>query len=110
MLLANENSSNQGDKLIQYSIMAADEGKHVTHSSREFTRMLMMHACTARGALHHAHHRTAGARGRTPPRSHGASDCVLDPRIRLHFENFQSILENLSRGDRLATLRTGLIA
>ena len=39
---------------------------------------------------------------RTPPRSHGASDCVLDPRIRLHYEYFQSILENLSRGDRLA--------
>jgi hypothetical protein len=37
MLLANENSSNQGDKLIQYSIMAADEGKtrdsFVTHSA-----------------------------------------------------------------------------
>ena len=39
---------------------------------------------------------------RTPPRSHEASDCVLDPRIRLHYEYFQSILENLSRGDRLA--------
>eukprot|EP01043_Picozoa_sp_COSAG02_P012441 COSAG02_NODE_479_length_21477_cov_49.737674_15_plen_126_part_00 len=39
----------------------------------------------------------------TPPRSDGASDCELrDPRIRLHFEYFQSILENLSRGDRLA--------
>ena len=39
---------------------------------------------------------------RTPPRSHEASDCELDPRIRLHYEYFQSILENLSRGDRLA--------
>ena len=39
---------------------------------------------------------------RTPPRSHGAFTQVLDPRIRLHFEYFQSILENLSRGDRLA--------
>ena len=38
----------------------------------------------------------------TPPRSHGAFTQVLDPRIRLHFEYFQSILENLSRGDRLA--------
>ena len=50
---------------------------------------------------------------RTPPRSNEASDCELDPRIRLHYEYFQSILENLSRGDRLAdrrTLRTGLIA
>ena len=30
----------------------------------------------------------------------GASDCVLDPRIRLHYmyEYFQSILENLSWG------------
>ncbi len=40
----------------------------------------------------------------TPPRSDGASDCVLDPRIRLHFEYFQSILENLSRGDRFHRL------
>jgi hypothetical protein len=38
----------------------------------------------------------------TPPRSHGAFTQVLDPRIRLHFEYFQSILENLSRSDRLA--------
>ena len=38
----------------------------------------------------------------TPPRSHEAFTQVLDPRIRLHYEYFQSILENLSRGDRLA--------
>jgi hypothetical protein len=39
---------------------------------------------------------------RTPPRSHEAFTQVLDPRIRLHYEYFQSILENLSRSDRLA--------
>ena len=37
-----------------------------------------------------------------PTRSHEAGDCELDPRIRLHFEYFRSILENLSCSDRLA--------